>query len=77
MTEPDETREPRDRLIDAALGHVPFDGWSDVTFRAAIADSGVAPGLARALFPRGPVDLALWYPQPDSNRRCRLERAES
>jgi ubiquinone biosynthesis protein COQ9 len=51
------------RVLDAALAHVPFDGWSEGTFKAAIADSGVAPGLARALFPRGGVDLALAYHQ--------------
>lgn len=51
------------RVLDAALAHVPFDGWSEATLRAAIADSGVAPGLARALFPRGGVDLALAYHQ--------------
>ncbi len=53
----------KDAVVQAALAHVPFDGWSEVTLRAAIADSGVAPGLARALFPRGAVDLALVYHQ--------------
>ena len=48
-------------VLDAALAHVPFDGWSDTTFRAAIAASGVDPALARALFPRGAVDLALAF----------------
>jgi ubiquinone biosynthesis protein COQ9 len=51
----------RDALLDAALLHVPFDGWSEATLRAAIADAGLAPGLARALFPRGAIDLALAY----------------
>jgi ubiquinone biosynthesis protein COQ9 len=51
----------KDAILDAALAHVPFDGWSDATLRAAITDAGVAPGLARALFPRGAVDLALAY----------------
>jgi ubiquinone biosynthesis protein COQ9 len=51
----------KDAVLDAAMAHVPFDGWSEATLRAAIADSGVAPGLARALFPRGAVDLALAY----------------
>ncbi|MHA6325009.1 COQ9 family protein [Roseivivax sp. CAU 1753] len=50
-----------DRLIDAALMHVPFDGWTEASFRAAIADSGVDPTVARALMPRGAVDLALAY----------------
>jgi ubiquinone biosynthesis protein COQ9 len=51
----------KDAILDAALAHVPFDGWSDATLRAAIVDAGVAPGLARALFPRGAVDLALAF----------------
>jgi ubiquinone biosynthesis protein COQ9 len=53
--------QAKDRLLDAVLPHVAFDGWSEVSFRAGIADSGIAPGLARALFPRGGVDLALAY----------------
>lgn len=53
--------EMKAQLLEAALPHVPFDGWSESTFKAAIADSGLAPGLARALFPRGGVDLALAY----------------
>ncbi|THD83830.1 COQ9 family protein [Aliigemmobacter aestuarii] len=55
------TDTARDAVLDAALMHVPFDGWSETAFRAAVADSGVAEGLARALFPRGAVDMALEY----------------
>lgn len=55
------TPTPADRVLDAALLHVPFDGWSETTLRAAIADSGVHEALARSLFPRGGVDLALAY----------------
>ncbi len=55
------TPTPADRVLDAALLHVPFDGWSETTLRAAIADSGVSEALARSLFPRGGVDLALAY----------------
>jgi ubiquinone biosynthesis protein COQ9 len=49
------------QLLDAALGHVPFDGWSDRTLSAAAADAGIPLGLARSMFPRGGVDLALAY----------------
>ena len=49
------------RLMDAALMHVPFDGWSETTFRAAAADVGVDEAQARAVFPRGAVDLALAF----------------
>lgn len=51
----------RDKLLDAALTHVPFDGWSEATFRAARADADVPEPLARAVCPRGAVDLALAY----------------
>lgn len=49
------------RLLDAALTHVPFDGWSDETLAAAAADHGMSQAMARALFPRGGLDLALAY----------------
>lgn len=49
----------KDRLLDAALDHVAFDGWSEATFRAAIADTETDPAVARSVCPRGAVDLAL------------------
>lgn len=48
-------------LLDAALLHVVFDGWSGATFDAAVADTGIDPVLAAAICPRGAVDLALAY----------------
>jgi ubiquinone biosynthesis protein COQ9 len=48
-------------LVEAALPHVAFEGWSEAALREAITDSGLPPGLARALVPRGGVDLALAY----------------
>lgn len=53
--------DTRDRLLDAALAHVPFDGWSDATLTAAAVDAGVDRATARALFPRGAVDMALAF----------------
>ena len=50
-------------ILQAALPHAAFDGWSETTLQAALTDSGVAPGLARALFPRGGIDLAVAYHQ--------------
>ncbi|MBS0563015.1 MAG: COQ9 family protein [Proteobacteria bacterium] len=49
----------RARLLAAALPHVAFDGWTEATFRAAAADAGIAPDLARVLCPRGALDLAV------------------
>ncbi|MGR3839039.1 MAG: COQ9 family protein [Cognatishimia sp.] len=49
------------QLIDAALPHVAFDGWSVATFDAAVEDAGVDPVVARAICPRGAVDLAVGF----------------
>lgn len=49
--------KPLDILLDAALPHVAFDGWSPATFDAAIAETGIDP----AICPRGAVDLAVAY----------------
>ncbi|NVO57879.1 COQ9 family protein [Rhodobacteraceae bacterium B1Z28] len=53
--------DAKQQLLDAMLNHVPFDGWSETSFRAAIADCDLDDGLARAVCPRGAVDLALAY----------------
>ena len=60
MTESAPT-DVKSHLLDAAEMHVPFDGWSDATFQAAVKDSGVDPVVAKALCPRGAVDLAVAY----------------
>ena len=61
------------RLLAAALSHVPFDGWSDRTLTSAAEEAGIDPALARALFPRGGVDLALAYhAQGDAGMAARL-----
>ena len=52
---------PKEQLLQAALMHVPFDGWSQATFDAAIADSGVEQAVAESVCPRGAVDLAIAY----------------
>lgn len=53
--------QAKEMLLAAALPHVPFDGWSAATLAAAVTDSRLDGRLARALFPRGGVDLAVAY----------------
>lgn len=68
---------PKDLLLDAALMHVPFDGWSVQTFRAAIADSGVDATVAHAVCPRGAVDLAVdYHRRGDAMMLARLKKAD-
>ncbi|MEO1000660.1 MAG: COQ9 family protein, partial [Pseudomonadota bacterium] len=61
MTETDPLADDRKALLTAVLAHVPFDGWSGAALSAAVAETGVAPETARALFPRGGVDMALAF----------------
>ena len=51
----------KEELLDAALMHVAFDGWSETTFRTAITDAEIDPTLARSVCPRGAVDLAIAF----------------
>jgi ubiquinone biosynthesis protein COQ9 len=59
MTENSDTLA--DRLLEAAMVHVPFDGWSQAALGEAVRDTGIDPALAAALYPRGGLDLALAY----------------
>ena len=53
--------ETRDRLLQAALPHVPFDGWSEAALTAAAVDLGLEPADARHAFPGGPVALVTYH----------------
>jgi ubiquinone biosynthesis protein COQ9 len=57
MSAPTGREAQRDQLLEAALAHAPFDGWSRRSLFAAAADIGMDPSLARRLFPRGGDDL--------------------
>jgi ubiquinone biosynthesis protein COQ9 len=57
MSQSTSREEQRDRLLEAALVHVPFDGWSRRSLFAGAADLGLEPGLARRLFPRAGDDM--------------------
>jgi ubiquinone biosynthesis protein COQ9 len=80
----------RDRLIEAMLPDVAFDGWSHAALRVATKASGVALAEAEALFPRGAPDLVAgfsrwadrrmldWYeaaPPEGSGTSARIKRA--
>ncbi len=69
--------DPKEQLLDAALSHVPFDGWTRTSFQAAVSDAGVDPALAQALCPRGAVDLALaFHARGDATMLERIKTAD-
>lgn len=55
------TETDRERLLDAALTHVPFDGMNDQALLAGARDLGIAPAMARVYFPQGGAGLAAAY----------------
>lgn len=67
--------DAKQQLLDAILTHVPFDGWTEESFRAAVADCNLDEGLARAICPRGAVDLAVAF--HDRGDAAMLERLSS
>lgn len=72
-----QSEDPKDKILDAALAHVPFDGWSEATLAAAAQDAGMDVAAARALFPRGPVDLALaFHRRGDAELKRQLASAD-
>lgn len=66
----------KETFLTAALPHVPFDGWSQATIDATLADTNAEPGLVKVLFPRGPVDLAMAYHQRGDHEMVMRLKAE-
>jgi ubiquinone biosynthesis protein COQ9 len=77
MTVRPSRQQQRDRLLEATLVHVPFDGWSLRSLRAGAADAGMDPGLARRLFPRGGDDLLIHLEEwADRQMLARIDRSQ-
>lgn len=53
----DKLVRQRRSLLEAALRHVPFDGWTWTAIDAGARDMALAPGEAARLFPGGPLEL--------------------
>lgn len=65
----------RQRLLAAALPHIPFDGWSRSLLSQAAADIPLDAATVDQLFPRGVIDLLrFWLSETD---RAMIERLES
>lgn len=50
----------KDRILEAALVHAAFDGWSRRTLLQAADDAGFDSATARRLFPQGGDSLLAW-----------------
>lgn len=68
-------QETKQALLDAAMIHVAFDGWTAPTFDAAVADTGMNPTVAHAVCPRGAVDLAVAFHKAGDDKMRQNYRA--
>ena len=71
---PAHLEKERHALLEAALGHVPFEGWTRRALAAAARDCGYEPSLARRAFPRGIGDLVDFF-AAEADRRMLAELA--
>ncbi len=53
--------ELRDKLLEATLSNVLFDGWTEHALRSAATAVGVGPEMALHAFPEGVVDVAAHF----------------
>ena len=52
-------------VIDKALPHVVFDGWSDLTLTKVCSQLNLSSSQVQVLFPRGAIDMALAFHERD------------
>jgi ubiquinone biosynthesis protein COQ9 len=63
--------EARRAILEAALPHVPFDGWTQGTLNAAAADAGLDATTVLRVFPGGPAEVVRFW-SADADRRMLL-----
>ena len=56
MVEQESRELLRERVVEAALPHIAFDGWTMAALRAGATVAGLDEGEAQVLFPRGPME---------------------
>jgi ubiquinone biosynthesis protein COQ9 len=67
----------RTRLLDAALVHAPFDGWTAATLAKAETDAGLPQGTAELACPKGVIDLLdFWGLRCDETAAAALARLD-
>ena len=68
MTDTYDRDDDRARLLEAALDHVAFDGWSETALRAAAQDTGIPLERALNAFPGGATELIAFHSETADRR---------
>lgn len=64
----------RTAILEAALVHVPFDGWTQAVLQRGAKDAGFEPVTALRVFPGGPVEaIEFWSHLADRRMLAALE----
>ena len=58
----------KDDVIESALKHVVFDGWSPITLKKVCIELNLSDEQIVQLFPQGGVDLAVYFHERDDER---------
>jgi ubiquinone biosynthesis protein COQ9 len=67
----------RGAILDAALPHVAFDGWTHALLEQAAKEAGHEPVMALRVFPGGPRDaIEFWSRRDDRRVLAELERRD-
>lgn len=56
VADPENREQLRERVVEAALPHIAFDGWTMAALRAGAGAAGLDESEAAVLFPRGPME---------------------
>ncbi len=58
---PNPSDMARKAILDAALKHVPFEGWTSKSLRLAVRDTDLPEGAEELYFPGGPLELMRFW----------------
>jgi len=76
-TKPFDRETVRTAILEAALPHVPFDGWTQAVLQQAAKDAGFEPVMALRVFPGGPVEaIEFWSALADRRMLEELEQQD-
>lgn len=67
----------RDQILEAALPHIPFDGWTMQAMRRGARDAGLTEGDALRAFPYGAADMIVHFSDLSDRRMvAEMERRD-
>jgi len=65
----------RRAILEAALAHVPFDGWTQLSLNGGARDAGFDETMVVRVFPGGPIEAIVFW-STDADRRMLAELAD-